>query len=138
MYCERRLRSEKHVLCDAISMVSSRSASRAAHAPLHAPDDAPSSMTMVDRSVLEARLAEDHRILFPTLPALRNFGSVDSQMDASKQIQHDLFDERSIVLSMTQTPSAAADDVRDEQFRHQRLLETRFAESHQGGFICVH
>jgi len=138
MNWKRRSRSGKHVLCDAIRMVTSGSASRAAHAPLHAQDDAPSSMTMVDRSVLEARLAEDHRILFPTLPALRNFGSVDSQMDASKQIQHDLFDERSIVLSMTQTPSAAADDVRDEQFRHQRLLETRFAESHQGGFICVH
>ena len=119
-------------------MVISRSASRAAHAPLHAPINAPSSMTMVDRSVLEARLAEDHRILFPTLPALRNFGSVDSQMDANKQIQHDLFDERGIVLSMTQTPSAAADDDRDEHFRHRRLLETRFAESHQGGFICVH
>jgi len=60
----------KHVLCDAISMVTSMSASRAAHAPLHAPNDAPSSMMMVDRSVLEARLAEDHRIFIshPTRP----------------------------------------------------------------------
>ena len=68
--CERRSRSGKHVLCDAISMVPSRSASRAAHAPLLAPDDAPSSLTMVDRSVLEARLAEDHRIFIshPTHP----------------------------------------------------------------------
>jgi len=71
MYCERRLRSEKHVLCDAISMVSSRSASRAAHAPLLAPDDATSSLMMVDRRVLEARLAEDNRIFIsqhPTRP----------------------------------------------------------------------
>ena len=70
MNCERRSRSGKHVLCDAISMVTSRSASRAAHAPLHAPNDAPSSMMMVDRSVLEARLAEDHRIFIshPTRP----------------------------------------------------------------------
>ena len=59
--CERRSRLGKHVLCDAISMVTSRPASRAAHAPLHAPDDAPSSMMTVDRSVLEARLAEDHQ-----------------------------------------------------------------------------
>ena len=59
--CERRSRSGKHVLCDAIRMVTSRSASRAAHAPLHAPNDAHSSMMRVDRSVLEARLAEDHR-----------------------------------------------------------------------------
>ena len=120
MNCKRRSRSGKHVLCDAIRMVTSRSASRAAHALLHAANDAPSSMTMVDRSVLEARLAEDHRILFPILPALRSFGSVDSQMDANKQIQHDLFDERGIVLSMTQTPSAARRS--DEQFRHRRLL----------------
>ena len=41
--------------------------------------------------------------------------------------QHDLFDLRGIVMSLTQTPSAAADDDRDEQFRHQRLLETRLA-----------
>ena len=70
MNWERRSRSGKHVLCDAISMVPSRSASRAAHAPLLAPDDAPSSLTMVDRSVLEARLAEDHRIFIshPTRP----------------------------------------------------------------------
>ena len=59
MNWERRSRSGKHVLCDAISMVPSRSASRAAHAPLLAPDDAPSSLTMVDRSVLEARLDDD-------------------------------------------------------------------------------
>ena len=61
MNSERRSRSGRHVLCDAISMVTSRSASRAAHAPLFAPDDAPSSLMMVDRSVLEARLAEDHQ-----------------------------------------------------------------------------
>ena len=41
--------------------------------------------------------------------------------------QHDLFDLRGIVMSLTQTPSAAADDDRDEQFRHRRLLETRLA-----------
>ena len=72
--CERRSGSEKHVLCDAISMVTSRSASRAAHAPLLAPDDAPSSLLMVDRSVLEARLAEDHRIFYflPTSPEISN------------------------------------------------------------------
>ena len=41
--------------------------------------------------------------------------------------QHDLFDLRGIVMSLTQTPSAAADDDRDEHFRHRRLLETRLA-----------
>ena len=87
MNCERRSRSGKHVLRDAISMVPSRSASRAAHAPLHAPNDAPSSMMMVDRSVLEARLAEDHRILFshPTRP--EEFGSDDSQMKSCIRLE---------------------------------------------------
>ena len=41
-------------------------------------------------------------------------------------------------MSMTQTPSAAADDDRDDHLGHRRLLETRLAESHQGGFTCVH
>ena len=44
-------------------------------------------------------------------------------------MQHDLFDLRGIfiVLSLTQTPSAAADDDRNEHSRHRRLLETRLA-----------
>ena len=53
-------------------------------------------------------------------------------------VQHDLWDLRSMVASTraaplaAQTPSAAADDDRDEPLVDRRLLEASFAESHQG------
>ena len=53
-------------------------------------------------------------------------------------MQHDLWDLRSMVASTraaplaAQTPSAAADDDRDEPLVDRRLLEASFAESHQG------
>ena len=56
-------------------------------------------------------------------------------------VQHDFWDLRGMVASTraaplaAQTPSAAADDDRDEPLGDRRLLEARLAESHQGVFI---
>ena len=53
-------------------------------------------------------------------------------------VQHDSWDLRDMVASTraaplaTQTPSAAAEDDRDEPLGDRRLLEARLAESHQG------
>ena len=56
-------------------------------------------------------------------------------------VQDDFLDLRGMVASTraaflaAQTPSAAADDDRDEPLGDRRLLEARLAESHQGVFI---
>ena len=53
-------------------------------------------------------------------------------------VQHEFWDLRGMVASTraaplaAQTPSAAADDDRDEPLVDRRLLEARFVESHQG------
>ena len=58
-----------------------------------------------------------------------------------RSVQHEFWDLRGMVASTraaplaAQTPSAAADDDRDEPLGDRRLLEARLAESHQGVFI---
>jgi len=58
-------------------------------------------------------------------------------------VQDDFLDLRGMVASTraaflaAQTPSAAADDDRDEPLGDRRLLEARLAESHQGVFILI-
>ena len=65
-------------------------------------------------------------------------------MNTNKQATRFACDLRRMALSTraaplaAQTPSAAADDDRDEHLGDRRSLETGLAESHKGVFICVH